>query len=193
AAANLNGLTLTTDPAYSYGVTNKTPEFLSKFPMGKIPALTTASGFHLAEATAIAYFISDSGPKREQLLGRTVEERALVQMWIAYSDTELWPQTAAILGPMFGRQKYDKENVDEKEEQFVRAMKRLELHLNQEGKVWLVRDDELSLADLSVAGSICWALKFLMDAEYRAQYPKVMEWWERLMEVEGVGSAFRAP
>jgi elongation factor 1-gamma len=156
AAANLNGLDISIDPDFKYGVTNRTAEYISKFPHGKIPAFETASGFYLAEGSAIAYYVADSGPRRDQLLGRTPEERALVQMWISFADSQIWPDGTAILSPMMGSSKYDKEVVGFHESQFVRALQRLEQHLDQGDKVWLVRDDELSLADLSVASGLLW-------------------------------------
>ncbi|KAF2179675.1 putative translation elongation factor eEF-1B gamma subunit [Zopfia rhizophila CBS 207.26] len=191
AAANLNSLEIALSKDFEYGVTNKTPEYVSKFPMGKIPALETPSGFYLAEATAIAKYVSDSGPAREQLLGRTAEEKALVHMWISLNDTEIFPSISAILGPIFRGSKYIKEVVDEKEEMLVRALKRVELHL--QSHKWLVRDDEFSLADLSIAGTLYFPLTMLMDAEYRAEYPRVMEWWERLVGLPEVRKAFANP
>ena len=156
AAANLNDLEILINPDFKYGVTNKSAEYLTKFPHGKIPAFETPSGFCLAEGSAIAYYVADSGPRRDQLLGRTAEERALVQMWISFADSQIWPDGGAILGPMMGQGKYDKEIVDFKESQFIRALQRLEHHLVQNDRLWLVRDDELSLADLSVASGLLW-------------------------------------
>jgi elongation factor 1-gamma len=193
AAANLNGLEIYIPPNFQYGTTNKTPEYISKFPHGKIPSLETPSGFYLGEASAIAQFLAESGPMRDQLMGKEVEERALVQMWISFADTELWRYAGDILGPIMGFATYDKEYVDKKEAEFIRALKRMELHLEQPGKKFLVRDDAVSLADLSAAAALLWPLKFFMDPEYRAQYPKIMEWWERVMAIEEVGKAFEAP
>ncbi|KAJ4288030.1 hypothetical protein N0V90_012046 [Kalmusia sp. IMI 367209] len=193
AAANLNGLEIFINPDFKFTITNENPEYKTKFPHGKIPAFETASGFYLAEGSAIAYYVADSGPRREQLLGRTAEDRALVQMWVSFADSELWPNGGAILVPMRGEGKYIKEIVDSKEAQFVRALERLELQLTPEGKVWLVRDNELSLADLSVASGLLWPLSTFMDPEYRKRFPKVVEWWERLLAVDGVGKAFNAP
>lgn len=193
AAAALNGLEIAIDPDFEYGVTNKSAEFMAKFPHGKIPALETPSGFYLAEGSAIAYYVSDSGPARDQLLGRTAEDRALVQMWVSFADLEVFTNAGGMLAQLLRRTKYIPEIYEEKEQQFVRALKRLELHLAQEGKVWLVRDDEISLADLSVASSLYWPLRFFMGPDYRKDYPKTMDWWERLMAVEAAGKAFQAP
>jgi elongation factor 1-gamma len=129
AAAYLNDLTIVIPEDFAYGVTNKSPEFLAKFPMGKIPALETASGFLLAEGSAIAYYLADSGPKREQLLGKTPEERALVQMWCGLADSEIFPNMGLVVGPMLTGSPYDAKVVAEKEEAYLRALKRVELHL----------------------------------------------------------------
>ena len=32
-----------------------------------------------------------------------------------------------------------------------------------------------------------------MDPEYRKDFPKIIQWWERLLAVDGVGRAFNAP
>ncbi|OAF99044.1 uncharacterized protein CC84DRAFT_1223337 [Paraphaeosphaeria sporulosa] len=142
AAANLNGLDVQVEPNFQYGITNKTPAYLAKFPHGKIPAFETPTGFYLAEASAIAFYIADSGPLRDQLLGRTPEDRALVQMWVGFADSGLWVDGGAILGPMLGTVGYNAEDVAFHDTQFMRCLRRLEEHLAGEGKVWLVRDEE---------------------------------------------------
>jgi len=191
AAANLNNLNIHVDTTFDFGTTNKTPAFRAKFPHGKIPALETSSGLCLAESSAIMRYVSDSGPAREQLLGRTPEDRGLVSMWMSFADTEIWPCVSLIansansgVGPTF---------LEKKKGDIARSLDRLELHLAQEGKVWLVRDDEISLGDINVASTVMGGFKTFMNEEYRSRYPKIMAWWERLMAVEGVGKAFGAP
>ncbi|KIO11413.1 hypothetical protein M404DRAFT_127786, partial [Pisolithus tinctorius Marx 270] len=53
AAADLSGLDIDV-PHFEFGVTNRTPEFLEKFPLGKIPAFEDNTGFALVEGIAIA-------------------------------------------------------------------------------------------------------------------------------------------
>jgi len=43
-------------PAYEHFVDNKKPEFLAKFPMGKIPAFEAPNGLKLTEGVTIARF-----------------------------------------------------------------------------------------------------------------------------------------
>lgn len=55
---------------YTHYEDNKKPEFLSKFPHGKIPAFEGADGFKVFEASAIArygkYPKYDSGHRKAQ-------------------------------------------------------------------------------------------------------------------------------
>jgi elongation factor 1-gamma len=192
AAAYLNDLTIVIPEDFAYGVTNKSPEFLAKFPMGKIPALETASGFLLAEGSAIAYYLADSGPKREQLLGKTPEERALVQMWCGLADSEIFPNMGLVVGPMLTGSPYDAKVVAEKEEAYLRALKRVELHLKG-GEKWLTGGEAPSLADLSVAAALFWVLKFLLDGEAREGFPETMRWYTRLLEVDEIQKGFGGP
>src|SRR3569833_3353387 len=67
------------------GVTNKTSWYLAKFPLGKIPGCESRDGaFTLVESNAIAQYLAERGPKKQQLLGATAEERALVSQWIFF-------------------------------------------------------------------------------------------------------------
>ena len=62
--AKYSGISLTLAdraPAFTYGVTDKSPEFLAKFPSGKVPALEIhGQGYHLNESNAIADYLSSN-------------------------------------------------------------------------------------------------------------------------------------
>lgn len=56
-AANYNNQQITMVPDFKMGETNKTPEFLAKFPLGRVPAFESTDGsFTLYESNAIAYY-----------------------------------------------------------------------------------------------------------------------------------------
>ncbi|KAJ2382262.1 hypothetical protein GGI23_007402, partial [Coemansia sp. RSA 2559] len=50
------GMELETTPEFQIGVDNKTPEYLAKFPCGKVPVFDGADGFTLTDSSAIAYY-----------------------------------------------------------------------------------------------------------------------------------------
>lgn len=55
-AAKYNKIELEQPKDFNMMVDNKTPEFLAKFPLGKVPCFEGASNFHLFESNAIAYY-----------------------------------------------------------------------------------------------------------------------------------------
>ena len=42
-----------------FGESNKKPEFLNKFPLGKVPAFEGSDGVLLTESNAIAYYVAN--------------------------------------------------------------------------------------------------------------------------------------
>lgn len=84
-------------PNVDFGKTNKSSDFLAKFPFGKIPAMETADG-PLFESNAIAYYLAT---KKPELLGATDYERALVIQHICCLDCELNPDVAKVIYPIF--------------------------------------------------------------------------------------------
>ena len=70
---------------FQFTVTNQSPEYLAKFPAGKIPTLEIpGSDFRLFESNAIVYYLAENAvtpEKRKQLIGETVHERATIQQW----------------------------------------------------------------------------------------------------------------
>jgi len=55
SAAAISGLEIELPP-FEFGVTNKSPEFVQKFPLAKIPGFEDNEGFKLVEGTAIARY-----------------------------------------------------------------------------------------------------------------------------------------
>jgi len=47
-----------------------------------------------------------------------------------------------------------------------------------------------SFADVAVAHAFRMGFKFVIDAEDRKEYPRVMEWWNRVLSVPEIEKAF---
>ena len=58
-AAKYSGAQITVAKDFVFGETNKTPEFLKKFPLGKVPAFEGSDGVLLTESNAIAYYVAN--------------------------------------------------------------------------------------------------------------------------------------
>ncbi|PKX93608.1 glutathione S-transferase family protein [Aspergillus novofumigatus IBT 16806] len=187
AAANLNNLTIST-PAFKIGTDNRTPEFLAKFPFGKVPAFEGADGTKLVESDAIAQYVAESGPASAQLLGTKPVERAAIRQWIAFADGEIQNPLIPLILPRIGYGAYD-EGVEKKNlEKLERSLAYLEGHLR--GRNWIATEEKLSLADISVAATLYWAFSHIVDREMRQKYPFVVSWYEKTIESEGVKQAF---
>merc|ERR1712170_228541 len=57
-AAKYSGAELTVAKDFVFGESNKKPEFLKKFPLGKVPAFEGSDGVLLTESNAIAYYVA---------------------------------------------------------------------------------------------------------------------------------------
>lgn len=55
-AALYNNTSISLIPDFEFGQTNKSADFLSKFPLGKVPAFEGVDGFSLYESAAIAFY-----------------------------------------------------------------------------------------------------------------------------------------
>ncbi|KAL5359959.1 glutathione S-transferase [Aspergillus floccosus] len=187
AAANINGLELEV-PEYKMGETNRTPEFLAKFPFGKVPAFEGADGTTIVESDAIAQYVAESGPAADQLLGATPAQRALIRQWITFADGETIAPVIQLVVPRLGIRPFDEATEKSALEKLERSLGYMEKHLA--GRTWLVTADKISLADITLASALQWGFVFAIDAEMRAKYPNVMAWYKRTIETEGVKQAF---
>ena len=187
----MNGLTVELVPDFQVGVTNKTPEYLAKFPLGKVPGFESGDGsFHLAEGQAIARYVAESGPKADQLVGAAgdTKTRALIDMWSCFAEQEL---AANLTPPLLIALKYYPYNEARHNTHiaaFERAAQRVEAEL-KDGRKFLV-GGQLTLADIMIVGVLQIATKFIMDKEMRKQVPGVEAYLKSIMEVPEMKEAF---
>ena len=171
------------------GKDNRSPEFLSKFPLGKVPAFAASGdGPNVWDSDAIAQYVAESGPAAGQLLGTTPAEHAAIRQWICFGASEVMDPVTQLTVPRIGLAAYDEAKEVAALGRIGRSLDCLEIHLK--GKTWLASSDKLSLADISVASSLTWGFAFTIDADMRKKYPNVLEWYERTFETKGVKEAF---
>jgi len=177
--AVLAGVTFDTPTNYEHYVTNKTPEFTSKFPHGKAPALETPEGFLLTESTAIArYMISRGSPNASALLGGTLEEQALVEQWIHFADTEVQIFTVLLYMLFAHRVPYSKPLHADYLGRLERAFNTLEKVLKT--KTFLV-GERLTLADVQVASVFSRAANYYLDKANIDKYSSIVRFVETIL------------
>ncbi|KAH8200955.1 hypothetical protein TruAng_004893 [Truncatella angustata] len=167
--------------------TNKTPEFLADFPLARVPTFKSAGGLTLYESDAIALYAAESGGACEQLLGTSVDERAVVRQWIGFADHELFgPLTTLILW------RYGMGHFDENAEKIAlqHLVSSLDVVERQLQGTQYIASEKLSLADLSMAAAMYWGFGQVVDRKLRGRYTRTTEWYLRVIQDKRINSAF---
>ncbi|KAI9330621.1 hypothetical protein BDR26DRAFT_899720 [Obelidium mucronatum] len=165
-AAKYNGIEVEVVPV-EMGKSNKTPEFLKKFPLGKVPAFEANDGFTLYESNAIAFYVA-AYKQGTQLLGASPKESALIQQFIGVADNELAPAAATWLFPILGWMPNNEENTKKAKEDHL---------LNH---TYLV-GESITLADITVATSLLNFYRMVFDPAFRASFKNVNRWFITLV------------
>merc|ERR1712198_794417 len=103
-AAKYSGAQVTVAKDFVFGETNKTPAFLKKFPLGKVPAFEGSDGTLLTESNAIAYYVAND----ELRGGSDAGARAQVVQWMCWADNEVLPASCTWVFPCMGIMQYNK-------------------------------------------------------------------------------------
>ncbi|KAJ5666588.1 hypothetical protein N7462_010997 [Penicillium macrosclerotiorum] len=188
AAANFNNLELAIFPDFAMGKTNKSEDFLAKFPLGKVPAFEAADGTTLFESDAIAQYIAESGPAAAQLLGGSPAERATIRQWVCLADGEVSGPVTQLALWRLKLKPYDEATETFNLQRLERTLACMETHLK--GRIWFASSDKISMADISIAAALVWGFSMVIDAEMRQKYPITLAWYERVLEVDEVKQAF---
>jgi len=158
-------------PTYKHDVSNKTSEFLAKFPHGKIPAFEGADGFKLFEGLSIARYLASLSPN-SGLLGKSQQDAALVDQWLHLSESEVETNSSLIfqlLNKMISP--YNKSTHDTFVERAARALRTLNRHLEE--RTYFVGEN-LTLADIVIAYVVRIAATVYLDAPLRTEMPHLI-------------------
>ncbi|KAL2690152.1 hypothetical protein Neosp_004220 [[Neocosmospora] mangrovei] len=180
-AAELNGLEVVDAEGFKMGVTNREPEFLAKFPQGKVPALETPDGFCLAENIAICRFIAESGPAADQLNGADIRTKAKINEWVAFCEAHIAVPMNFVAGVTVYKYIPQEEGTfGLMVSQFEKGVQRVETALAG-GKEYLV-GEQVTLADIMVFGALAFSTSFLFDEEKRSKAPETIRYLKALSE-----------
>merc|ERR1712021_95218 len=143
-AAKYSGGQLTAADDFVFGETNKSAEFLAKFPLGKVPAFEGSDGTLLTESNAIAYYVAN-----EELRGGSdAVAKAQVVQWMCMADQEILPAACTWVFPTMGIMQFNKNATERAKEDIKAALKSLDDHLLT--RTYLA-GERVTLADISVA------------------------------------------
>jgi elongation factor 1-gamma len=169
-AAKYSGAQVTVPDDFVFGESNKAPEFLQKFPLGKVPAFEGSDGTLLTESNAIAYYVAND----ELRGGSDPVLRAQVVQWMCMADNEILPATCTWVFPTLGIMQFNKNATDRAKEDIKSALKTLNDHLLT--RTFLV-GERLSLADIAVACTMLSLYKQVLDPAFRKPFVNVTRWF----------------
>ncbi|KAG1725778.1 glutathione S-transferase C-terminal-like protein [Suillus paluster] len=164
-------------PEYKHFSDNQQPEFLAKFPHGKIPAFEGANGLNLTEGASIARYLADLAPN-SGLLGSTPEDAALVDQWVHFAESEIAVQTQTVLGMLSNSTPYSKGIHTFLAERQMRSLITLETHLST--RTFLV-GERITLADITVASILQRTVTVTADAAVRAKLINTVRFLETIV------------
>jgi glutathione S-transferase len=154
-------------------LSNKSEEFLSVSPYGKVPVLAV-NGISLYESNVVNEYL-DEVHQTPRLMPENPEQRALARSWMAFADDYFFP---FIFRVRMGSQRgFSEEQIQEAKEKLQDSLSRLEHQL--EDKDYLIGD--YTLADIAHAGNFHRLRELAERGDVPLQkYPNVVAWMERL-------------
>ncbi|KAI8923895.1 hypothetical protein BC831DRAFT_468629 [Entophlyctis helioformis] len=171
-AAKYNGVDVE-EVHIQMGVDNKTPDFLAKFPLGKVPAFEGADKTYIYESNAIAHYVAAS-KDGSKLLGKDRKESAYIQQFLALADNEFGPAQAAWIFPILGFFPPNEVATKKAQEDVKRTLAALDKHLLT--RTFLAAE-HVTLADIVLALSLVNFYKLVLDPAFRAPYKNVTRWF----------------
>jgi glutathione S-transferase len=167
---------------YEVDLSNKSEEFLSASPTGKVPVIVV-DGDSIYESNVLNQYLEEvvDGPK---LMPEEPKRRAYARIWMAFADTDFFP---AVKVASVGRERgYSEDRISEAFEKLKVALGKLEDRL--EGRPYLA--DEFSLADVAHAGNFVRLRKLEERGEISLEgYPNVAGWVQRIEARESYQAA----
>ena len=151
--ARYNGIEIEV-PAFEMGKDNKSPAFLAKSPMGKVPVLETAEGC-ICEAAAIARYVARVRPDTN-MYGGSFFEAGLVDQWIEFAKNELDLPVGMWIYPILGFIASNAGNIEKAKDDLKRALAILDAHLLSHT---FLAGEGVTAADVVVACSLLNAFK----------------------------------
>ena len=152
-------------------LSNKSEEFLSVSPYGKVPVLAI-NGISLHESNVVNEYL-DEVHETPRLMPENPEQRALARSWMAFADDYFFPFVfRARMGSQRG---FSEEQVKEARVKLQDSLSRLERQL--EDRDYLV--GEYTLADIAHAGNFHRLQELAERGDVPLQsYPNVVAWME---------------
>ena len=148
----------------------------TKSPTITLPYLETEKG-NISQSAAIEYYICSK--YNPELLGQNLLEKAKVNQWIEFANCEIARSAKAIIYPIFGWAKYDKEKADKENGNIKNYLKILNTLLENNK---YILGDKITLADIALFRHLRFFMMFhFPEGMRKSLFPKVTSWFQEIM------------
>ena len=153
----------------------------TKSPTITLPYLETEKG-NISQSNAIEYYICQK--YKPELIGNTPFEKAQINQWVEFVNSEIFRSEKSIIYPIFGWANYNKENAEKENNNIKNYLKILEK--NFEKNEYLL-GKEITLADICLFRHLRFFMMFhFPEGMRKSLFPKVTTWFQKLMNTNEV-------
>jgi len=168
-AAKYSGTKIDMAPGFTIGESNRTADYLSKFPSGNVPAFQSSEGHCFFESNAIAHYVAN-----DDLRGKTEAETAFVCQWTDFADHEIMPSLAAWVFDCLGLRKENAKELEKTKQAVSHSLALLDDYLRL--RTYLV-GERVTLADICCYTVLALGFKHTYDEEFRKRFVNVCRWF----------------
>ena len=173
------GLDIPIEPIDMMAGENKSEEYLSKNPLGKMPVLELDDGTCLAESASICRYLEEMHPN-PPLMGTDAQSRALVDMWHRRMEFELLNPMITIFvhtGEMWKDRVTQIPELAEINKSNVQTCMEW-LNKELEGREFIVTDD-YTVADITAQSAFVMG-KAALGIRIPETLTNLNDWWQRV-------------
>ena len=179
-AAKYGGHDVSLDPGFVFGETNLSPEWLAKFPLGKVPGVELSGGQTMDESNSAAWLLcpdtmTGAGDKNIQ---------SSILRWISLSDLEVTPASCSWVYPRAGLMPASPD-MERGRADLMRFLTWLNTELRL--STWLV-GERITLADISLMASLLLVFSNKALLDMGEELPHVTRWYNTVINQKNVKS-----
>lgn len=172
------------------GVDNKAPDYLAKFPMGKVPGFVGADGYILSESSAVCYYLIANATKECPLVSKDPKVMAQILKWVYTSESDVLYALYTVVLPNVGilpkLDPSDKKSLTT----FKNTMDGIENSIKN-SKTKFLATDSISLGDVSMFSMLTFFYKFFITEEFVKKYPNIDKWYKAVLAEPNVSSVYK--
>lgn len=155
----------------------KSPEYLAKHPLGKIPTLETPEGCIYESNSILRYFARKVG----KFYGETPAETASIDQWLEFANTQLQPNLARVAYPTLGYLPTTKEAYEAGRKDLLEVLKVIDNYLKDHE---YLGSKSVSIADFAYSSALRFLFKAVLDEKARTGLPNLTKWYARISETK---------